>query len=315
VSEAPETLRLSVAVPVFQEREVLPELVARLGRVLDELPGDEHEIVFVDDGSSDGSAEVLAELAAADPRIIAVRLSRNFGHQAAISAALDHVSGDAVVVMDGDLQDPPEAIPVLVDKYHEGFDVVFSRRVKRKESWWLRAGYFLHYRLLAALSELPLPIDSGDFALLGARVVKELRRLPEHNRYLRGLRTWVGFRQVGVEIERGRRAAGTSKYTPWKLVRLATDGILSFSVVPLRAAGCIGLGAVALAAVYAAYAIAAKLFLGTSPRGFTAVVAVVVFLSGTQLLFLGLVGEYVARIYEETKRRPLYVVERVIGRD
>ncbi len=301
--------RVSVAIPIFNEEEVLPELLRRLLAVLDTLPGGPHEILFVDDGSSDRSVELL-RAAAHDPRIVVLELSRNFGHQAAITAALDRAEGDAVVVMDGDLQDPPEAIPALLAAFQEGHDVVYVRRVDRKESLWLRAAYFMFSRLIDGLSDLRLPFDSGDFALLSRRVVTELRAMPEHHRYLRGLRTWVGFRQIGIDVERAERFAGTSKYPLLKLLRLAFDGIFAFSVVPLRTASWIGFLAIFMGSSYALYAIYAKLFLDQSPPGFTALAVAIVFLAGVQLLFIGVVGEYVSRIYEEVKRRPHYVIKK-----
>lgn len=302
--------RVSLAIPVYNEEEVLPELLARTRKVLDETPGGPHEIVFADDGSRDGTPELLAAAARQDPRIVVVRLSRNFGHQAAITAALDHASGDVVLVMDGDLQDPPEALPRFLDRHRQGFDVVYARRVGRREAWWLRAAYRLFYRLIAALADLRLPLDSGDFALLSRPVVDALRAAPEKNRYLRGLRTWVGFRQTGIEVPRAARAAGRSKYSLNKLLRLAFDGIFAFSVVPLRIATWLGFGAILVSSAYAAYALVARFFLDRSPQGFTALITAIVFLSGVQLVFLGVLGEYVGRIYREVKQRPHYVVER-----
>src|ERR1700759_240924 len=189
---------LSVAIPVHNEESVLPELLARLRKVLDALPGGPHEVVFVDDGSSDSTFAMLAAAAAKDDRIVAISLSRNFGHQAAITAALDHVSGDAVVVMDGDLQDVPEVIPQFVESFEKGYDVVYAQRVRRKEPLPLRICYFVFYRMMASLSDIRLPLDSGDFGLMSRRVVDQVRRMPEHHRYLRGMRSWVGFRQLGI---------------------------------------------------------------------------------------------------------------------
>jgi dolichol-phosphate mannosyltransferase len=282
--------RLSVAVPIFNEADVLPELLQRLGRVLDGLPGGPHEIVMVDD----------------------VLLSRNFGHQAALSAALDHVTGDAVVLMDGDLQDPPEAIPGFVQTHLEGYDVVYARRVRRKEGWLLRLCYATFYRVLARLSSVELPVDAGDFGLMARRVVDQLRQTPERHRYLRGLRAWAGYRQIGVAVERSARAGGESKYSLAKLVALACDGLFSFSVAPLRAAALLGIGAILLSSLYALYSVVAKLAFGHAPQGFTALIVVMTFLSGMNLLFLGLLGEYLGRVYEEVKRRPLYVVDQVV---
>ncbi len=303
---------LSLAIPLYNEREVLPELLARVRRTLDAVGGGPHEIVLVDDGSTDGTAELLAAAVAEDPRIVAVCLSRNFGHQQAITAALDHARGETVVVMDGDLQDPPEAIPELLARHAEGYDVVYAQRGSRDAAWYLRLAYFLFYRLAATLSDIRLPVDSGDFAVLSRRVVDAMRRTPERHRYVRGLRTWVGFRQLGVPLARPERRAGRSKYTAWKLFKLAGDGIFAFSTAPLRAAIVLGALAVAGSLVLAAYAVWAKLFRDESPRGFTAIIIAIVFFSGVQLLIAGIVGEYVGRIYEEVKGRPHYVVDRVI---
>ena len=306
-------VRLSVAVPLYNEEGTVVELYRRLSDVLNALDGGPHEMVFVDDGSDDRTVSLLEDVALNDPRVAVVLLSRNFGHQAAITAALDHVDGDAVVVMDGDLQDAPEAIPRFVARFREGFDVVYARRIRRKEPWWLRLGYFVFYRILARLAEVQLPVDAGDFGLMSRRVVHEIRHTSEHQRYLRGLRTWVGFRQVGIDVEREARHSGRSKYNTGRLLKLAVDGIFAFSIVPLRAAAVIGAVSVGLASLFALYALYARFFMDQSPRGFTALLLVVWWFAGIHLLFLGVIGEYVGRIYEEAKARPLYIVDRVIG--
>lgn len=310
----PSEPRVSVAIPVFNEIQIVDELLRRVNAVLDDIPGGPHEIVLVDDGSSDGTLEALTAAAKTDERVVVVSLSRNFGHQAAISAALDHARGDVIVTMDGDLQDSPEAIPQFLERYAEGFDVVYARRENRKEPAWLRACYYSFYRLMAAMSDLPLPLDAGDFGLISRRVADQIRNSPERNRYIRGLRTWSGFRQVGVSVERSARAAGASKFTPVKLFRLAFDGLFAFSIVPLRAAALIGGISMFLSIVYALYALFAKYALGASPQGFTAILWVMTFFSGVILLFLGVIGEYIGRIYEEVKGRPIYVVQEVVGR-
>jgi len=255
---------------------------------------------------------MVESAACQDSRVVLVALSRNFEHQTALAAALDHVSGDVAVLMDGDLQDPPEAIPQLLEIYLQGFDVVYVRRVKRKEAWWLRFCYWMFYRLLSALSPVQLPLDSGDFGLLSRRVIDEIGRMPEHHRYLRGLRSWVGFKQIGIPIERSARQAGHTKYSPIRLLKLASDGIFAFSIVPLRAASILGGLAIAVSFLFS-YSLYAKFWLH-SPQGFTALIVAITFLSGVNLLFLGIIGEYVGRIYEETKARPHYVVDRVVGR-
>jgi len=306
--------RISVAVPVYDEESVLPDLLKRTLAVLDELPGGPHEIVLVDDASSDGSWPILEQATRDEPRVVAVSLSRNFGHQAALSAALDYVSGDVVVIMDGDLQDPPEAIPRLLAEYADGCDVVYAVRVKRKEGLLLRLCYVLFYRTIALLANIELPVGAGDFALMSRRVADLVRRSPERQRYLRGLRTWYGFRQKGIEIEREARHSGKSKYTLRRLFRLAFDGVFAFSVIPLRLAAALGLIAVSCSVGYALYAAFVRLFLDRSPAGFTALIFAITFLSGVQLFFLGVIGEYIGRIYEEVKQRPHYVVQEVLGR-
>jgi len=303
---------ISVAIPVYNEEAVVPELLRRTSHMLDELPGGPHQIVLVDDGSSDRTLELLEEAAKKDQRLVVIGLSRNFGHQTALGAALDYVSGDVTVLMDGDLQDPPEAIPLLVDSYQEGYDVVYVQRVNRKEAWWLRACYYFFYRLLAMLSSIELPLDAGDFGLMSRRVIDEIRKMPEHHRYLRGMRTWVGFRQIGIPIERAARRAGRTKYSPLRLLKLASDGIFAFSIVPLRAASIFGAVAITLSVFYAIYALYVKFWLH-APQGFTAIVLVITFLSGVNLFFLGIIGEYVGRIYEEAKARPHYIVRNVFG--
>jgi dolichol-phosphate mannosyltransferase len=307
--------RISIAIPLHDEELVFPELIQRVSAVLDDLRGGPHELVLVDDGSDDRTFDLVREAAERDARVVGVRLSRNFGHQAALSAALEIVTGDVVVVMDGDLQDRPEEIPRFLAEYERGYDVVYAQRTRRKEGIGLRASYFLFYRLLNSLSELEVPVDSGDFALLSRRVVDQLNRLPERNRYLRGLRTWVGFPQIGIPVERDRRAGGEPSYTTRKLLRLAFDGIFSFSVTPLRAAWIVGALASAAASIYALWAIFERIFLDTSPQGFTALIVAITFFAGIQLLFLGLIGEYLGRVYDEAKSRPHFIITEVLRGD
>lgn len=307
--------RVSVAIAVYNEAENLPELLKQVGEVLADLPGGSHEMLFVDDGSSDATLAILEEHAARDSRIRIISLSRNFGHQSALTAALDYVSGDVVVVMDGDLQDSPKAIPRFLASYEAGYDVVYAMRTKRKEGLLLRASYFLFYRLAAALSDLELPLGAGDFGLMSRRVVEQLRETRERHRYLRGLRTWVGFRQTGIEVEREARGAGRTKYGARGLFKLAFDGIFAFSVLPIRVATWIGALSVASATLFSVYAVYARFVLHQSPAGFTALILVLVFFAGVQLLFLGVIGEYVGRTYEEVKQRPVYIVGKTVGLD
>ena len=306
-------MRLSVAIPVYNEEEILPELLRRLRAVLSQIPGGPHEIVIVDDGSTDRTADILREEAAHDPTLIGVVFSRNFGHQAALTAALDHVTGDATIVMDGDLQDSPESIPAFLEKYHEGYDVVYARRLRRKEAWWLRLSYYSFYRLITLLSDINLPLDAGDFGLMSRRIVNEIRAMPEHHRYLRGLRSWVGFRQTAVLVEREGRYAGKPKYSGLKLLKLAMDGIFSFSIVPLRFVTLLGAITMSVATLYAAYSLYVRFVEGQSPVGFTALIVAIIFLAGVQLFFMGIIGEYVGRIFEASKARPNYVMAEKFG--
>jgi dolichol-phosphate mannosyltransferase len=305
--------RVSVATCLLNEEEVLPELIRRVTSVLDTLPGGPHELVLVDDGSTDRTFALISAASLEEPRIVGVELSRNFGHQAALSAALEHATGDVVILMDGDLQDPPEEIPRFLKAHADGYDVVYAQRIERKESRLLRSCYHLFYRTISRLSDLKLPLDSGDFSLLSRRVVNELLNMPEHNRYIRGMRTWVGFRQLGLPVSRAERAAGAPAYNTRKLFRLAFDGIFAFSTAPLRAASIVGLAVTTLSFLYAAYAIVIRIASGESPKGFTALIVAMTFFAGVQLLFLGVIGEYLGRIYDETKRRPQFVVSQIVG--
>jgi dolichol-phosphate mannosyltransferase len=304
--------RVTIAIPIHNEEEVIPALLSRVLAVLDATPGGPHEMLLVDDGSRDRSLALLEEAARRDPRVTVVVLSRNFGHQAALTAAFDHARGDAMMLMDGDLQDPPEALPELLARLDEGFDVVYVRRTRRKEPLWLRASYHLAYRIIARLSKLALPVDAGDFALLSRRAIDAMRALPERQRYLRGLRSWVGFRQTGVAVERAARAGGESKYSVRRLIGLALDGAFAFSTAPLRFIGVLGGFALLGSLAFSAFAVYARFALGRSPAGFTALTVLGTLLGGMILLSLWIIGEYVGRIYEEVKHRPVYIVDRVV---
>jgi dolichol-phosphate mannosyltransferase len=299
---------VTFAIPLFNEEEVIAELRRRVCEALAELPGGPHEIVLVDDGSTDSTAARCRLWAAEDPRVRFLELSRNFGHQAALTAALEYGSGDVVFVLDGDLQDPPELIHEFLAKYHEGFDVVYAKRQGRKEGLILKFCYYCFYRLIRMLSRTELPLDSGDFALLSRRVVDSMNAVPEKRRYLRGLRSWVGYSQTQVPVERGSRFAGRPKYNLSKLLQLAFDGIFSFTLVPLRAAYFMGIFAITGSLIYWLYAAYARLVEHSAPEGFTALASAIFFLAGVQLLFLGVIGEYVGRTYEEVKARPTYIV-------
>jgi len=269
----------------------------------------------VDDGSRDGTLAEIAQAHAADPRFVGVSLSRNFGHQVAITAGLKHAKGDAVVVMDGDLQDPPEAIGPLWSKLCEGYDVVYAIRASRPEGWWKRLAYSAYYRVLGRLVSIDIPLDAGDFGIMSRRVVDQLNAMPERRRFVRGLRAWVGFRQVGLPIDRAARHSGRPKFTLRKLVGLALDGLIGFSEAPLRWAGALGVTAIASAFLGLVVA-TARMVMGVGPiQGWTWVALLIVFFGGAQLLFVAILGEYVGRIFQEVNGRPLYVIRRRIGLD
>jgi dolichol-phosphate mannosyltransferase len=297
---------LSVVLPIFNEAENLVSIVDRVQRSLSML--DSYEIVVVDDGSTDDSVALALDIRRRDTRLKVVQLSRNFGHQAALTAGLTLARGQAVVLMDADGQDPPELLTEFLDRWREGFDVVYGVRRNRKEAAWKRAGYAIFYRLLYRVAELRMPPDAGDFCLMDRRVVDAVVSLPEVGKFLRGLRTWVGYRQVGVEYDRPSRVGGKSKYSLWGLVKLAMDGLLSFSTLPLRIASLLGIATSMLGALYLASVVIARLFAGSVPAGWASVIAVVLLLGGAQLLVIGVLGEYLARVFAESKRRPSFIV-------
>ncbi|MFQ5351839.1 MAG: glycosyltransferase family 2 protein [Candidatus Binatia bacterium] len=311
-ADSDSDISISVVIPVFNEEDTLAPLFERLRATLEGL-GERFEVIFVDDGSSDGSAAMLKAFNESDGRFKVVSFSRNFGHQLAISCGMDFASGQAVICMDGDLQDPPEVLPEMVERWREGYEVVYAVRKNRKENIVKRACYKSFYWLLNKVSYLDIPLDSGDFSLVDRRVVALLRRMPERNRFVRGLRTWVGFRQTGFEYERSERFAGTSKYGLSRLLRLAFDGLVSYSFVPLRVVSNIGLLVSLSALGYMGYLLTMRAFGDTTIRGWTSTVVIMLFLGGVQLLSLGIIGEYVGRIFDEVKRRPRYVVRDLIG--
>jgi dolichol-phosphate mannosyltransferase len=302
---------ISVVAPVYNERGTLAELHRRLTEVLAAVGP--YEIVLVDDGSSDGSWDALLQLAATDSHLRLLRLSRNFGHQAALSAGLDAARGDAIVLMDADLQDPPELIPQLVAKWRDGFDVVYAIRSEREGEARLRlASISLFYRLLHRISPTSIPENAGDFRLLSRRAADAITAMPERARFLRGMTSWIGYRQTGVPYTREARFAGESKYPPRKLLRLALDGITSFSTAPIKLVTALGFALVVFCVGVLAWTLYVRFFTSHHPQGWTSVIAVVLLLGGVQLLSLGVIGQYVARIFDETKQRPLYLVDEVV---
>lgn len=299
---------LSVVVPLFNEEEGLIRLHERLHAVLRDLPL-RSEILYVDDGSTDHSRQVVVQLRSHDPRVGLLSLSRNFGKEIAMTAGLDHAAGDAVVIIDADLQDPPELIPELVEKWREGYDVVYAVRMERDgESWLKKASASAFYRIIHHAASFEIPRDTGDFRLLSRRAVEALKRLPEQHRFMKGLFAWIGFRQVGVPYHREARQAGSSKWNYWKLWNFALEGITSFTTAPLRLASYLG-GVIALLAfAYGLGIVIDTLVHGNPVPGYPSLMAVVLFLGGIQLLFIGILGEYLGRMFDESKRRPLYLV-------
>jgi glycosyltransferase involved in cell wall biosynthesis len=309
-----ERREISVVVPLFDEEANILELYGRLTAALEKLSS-RYEIVFVDDGSSDATPDLLDGMQQSDSRVVVVHLSRNFGHQPAICAGLNAASGRAVILMDGDLQDPPEVLHLFVDAWRKGCDVAYAVREKRKEGLAKRSAYFVFYRLLRAISDLEIPLDSGDFCLMDRKVVDVLNHLPEQTRFVRGLRTFVGFRQVPIRYERAARAAGQPKYSFSALVRLAVDGLVNFSGRPLQVATYFGFVTAFVGLALTAWALSDALYRHTAPRGWASTMVVVLFMGSIQLISLGIIGAYIRRIFIESKGRPAYIVRSVQRND
>jgi glycosyltransferase involved in cell wall biosynthesis len=307
--------RYSLILPIFNEEAVLPMLMQRLRGLVEKLDAPA-EIIFVDDGSSDASALLLRGLAASDPDVRVIELSRNFGHQIAITAGMDAAQGEAVIVMDADLQDPPEVVLDLIAKWKEGFEIVYARRIKREgETLFKRVSANMFYRTLTKMTSVNIPRDVGDFRLIGRKALTTFQAMPERDRFVRGMFGWMGFKQAAVDFERPARAAGVTKYPFWKMLRLAVHGIVSFSEKPLRLALWIGLAISIFAVLLGLYAVIAWLFNLGVVRGWTSTVVIVSFFSGINLFMTGIVGLYVGGIHAEVKRRPLYVVDTLTGFD
>jgi len=310
VNSQSETVRLTLVIPVFNEAAVFDKLKRRLLEALPLLPSPT-EIVLVNDGSSDATGTLISELCQQDEQFVGVHLTRNFGHQMAVCAGLEQARGEAVAVLDGDLQDPPEILPAFYAKLLEGYDVVYAIRQQRKEILPKRLMYWAFYRLMAALSPIKIPLDSGDFGIMTRRVVEALKKMPERRRFVRGMRSYVGFRQTGLIYERHERAGGQPKYTFRKLLMLAADGIFTFSEIPLRLATMAGLLAASFSILYGVYLLFQRIFIGYNLPGFATLAVGLFFLGGVQLICLGILGEYIGRIHHEVKQRPPYIVERV----
>ncbi len=302
-----DEVRLSVVIPAFNEESNIPELHERLTAVLSSLDGD-YELIFVDDGSTDGTLAVIRSLTEQDRAVGYLQLSRNFGHQAALSAGLEHAKGDAVITMDADLQHPPEVIPQLLERWKAGADIVSAIRAKGRESVFKKLTSGVFYRVFNVISDVPMASASPDFRLYDRRVVEIIRTFRERNRFLRGLSAWVGFRQETIRFESGERSHGGSKYPVRRMIRFAKDGLTSFSTLPLRVSTYLGLVVSIVSFLYGAYAIAARFLLAGYVPGWSSIMVAVLFLGGVQLIALGILGEYLGRVYEEVKARPLYLV-------
>ncbi|MEP7264843.1 MAG: glycosyltransferase family 2 protein [Bacteroidota bacterium] len=307
---------VSIVIPLYNEEDVFHTLISRLQELKKTLSFSA-EFVLIDDGSSDGTARLMSDLALSDKSFHCIFLSRNYGHQLAVSAGLQHARGtEAVMIMDGDLQDPPELLISFRNKLLEGYDVIYAVRKNRKESFAKRLVYKMYYRLQRSVSNFNIPIDSGDFSMLSRRVVDHLNTMPEQSRYLRGMRSWVGFKQLGFEYDRDVRAAGNSNYSIKKLLELGFNGIFNFSEFPVRFITRLGLISIVTALIYLAYTLFKSIMFGGVPAGFTALIFAITLFSGVQLISLGLIGEYVLRIYNQVRNRPLYIVaKRIVDKD
>jgi glycosyltransferase involved in cell wall biosynthesis len=310
---------LSIVIPIFNEEATIPELESRLTPLLGQIAASKNldwEVVFINDGSRDRSLELLRAIAKRDRRFRVISFSRNFGHQMAITAGMDRAEGDAVVVMDADLQDPPEVVEQMIDRWREGYDVVYGVRAKREgETLFKKATAALFYRSLRALTGVSIPVDAGDFRLMSRIVVVTMRALRERNRFIRGLVSWVGFKQVAVTYDRHARFAGETKYPLRKMIRFALDGVTSFSTLPLRAATWLGVLSGVLAVGVGLWSIYVKFFIRGVVPGWTTIMILVAFSSSAQLIMMGILGEYIGRAYDELKGRPLYIVAEELNFD
>ncbi len=303
----------SVVVPAFNEEAIINEAYKKLTKVMDSI-NEEYELVFINDGSKDNTVNLIKEICTNDKRVKLLDFSRNFGHQIAISAGIDYASGQAVVIIDADLQDPPEVIPEMIKKWKEGYEVVYGKRIKRKgETIFKKVTAYVFYRLLKYLTNYEIPTDTGDFRLIDYKVCNALRSINEKSRFMRGIISWIGFKQMCVEYVREERKAGKSKYPVRKMIRFALDGITSFSYRPLRVATYLGLLLSAGAFLYFFYAVYQYFFNISTVQGWTSTIAATVLFDGIILVMLGIIGEYVGRIYEETKDRPLYILREKVG--
>jgi dolichol-phosphate mannosyltransferase len=303
---------ISIILPFYNEEEIVDELYGRLVKVFENNEND-FEVIAVNDGSKDATFKKLKEYALKDKRLRVIDFSRNFGHQIAISAGISFSNGAAAIIIDADLQDPPELIPELIKKWKEGYEVVYGVREKRKEGIFKRICYSLFYKVLRSVANIDIPLDSGDFCLMDKKVVDILKNIPERNRFIRGIRCWIGFRQIGFKYERDVRYAGVPKYTFIKLIKLAFDGIVSFSHFPLRIASTFGFLISIITFLIGLFLIIKRLVYGTQVYGLTTIIIAVLFLGGIQLVTIGIIGEYIGRIYDEVKQRPIFIIKELVN--
>jgi len=301
-------IKYSIVVPVYNEEEVIHETYRRLTEVMRSTK-EAYELLFVNDGSRDRTAEIIKAYSEQDPAVVLLDFARNFGHQIAITAGMNHARGEAVVVIDADLQDPPELILEMIEKWKQGFDVVYAKRTKRKgETYFKKQTAAMFYRFLRAMTDIDIPLDTGDFRLLDRKVCNQMNSIQEKNRFVRGLVSWVGFKQIAVEYERDERLAGESKYPLKKMLKLSMDGITSFSYKPLKLASYAGVTLSGIGFIYLLVVLYLKLFTDSTITGWSSLIVIQLFFSGIILIILGTIGEYIGRIYDETKNRPLYII-------
>ena len=306
------TVRYSIILPVFNEQDNLLKLHQRLTGAIDSITTD-YEMIFIDDCSNDNSYEILKALNEQDLRVKIIKFTKNCGHQIAITCGLDFAEGDAAIIMDADLQDPPEVIPKFIEKHEQGYEIVYAIREKREgETFFKKVTAFFFYRIMKVFTNIEMPLDAGDFRLIDRKVIDSLKSMQERNKFLRGLIVWTGYSQIGVPFRRDARNAGTTKYTTLKMFKLAFDGIFSFSNIPLRFATIFGLLISVLSFLFAIFALYLK-FSSNTVLGWTSLLLTILFIGGVQLMTIGIIGEYLGRIYDEVKMRPLYIIKKKIG--
>lgn len=306
------SIRYSIVIPMYNEEEVIEETYRRLKKVMKDADGP-YELLFINDGSQDDCKNIIQQFAKWDDMIKIIDFSRNFGHQIAITAGMDYALGDAIIIIDADLQDPPELIMDMIEKWKQGYEVVYAKRVKRKgETWFKKWSATLFYRVLRASTDINIPVDTGDFRLIDRKVCNQMKQLHENNRFVRGLVSWVGFRQTAIEYERDERLAGETKYPLKRMIKLSLDGILSFSYKPLKLAVYAGILLSGSGFLYFLYVLYLSLFTEATIKGWASMISIMLIFQGFTLLILGIIGEYIGRIYDETKGRPLYIVREFI---